>query len=168
MNIKKYAIEVFFNQEFDKYVRHLWKQCEVENMSSFMNRVVGTEPHIALALYENIELSQIEERFSEFIRQDIQGFELRFDAIATFPKTKVTFLQPNATKEFVELMVKTHDFFRDFKGKCNQFYQPGRWFPHVTIGYNTSEEDMIKTLSFVSKQFEPVTTRVEKMVLVEI
>jgi 2'-5' RNA ligase len=166
--MKNYAIEVFFEQEFDEYVRDLWRQCDSNNLSSFMNEVKGTEPHIALALYENINLEKIEKRFNEFINQELLSFQLVFDAVAFFPTSKVTFLQPNVKPEFVNLMIKIHEHFQEFNDHSNLYYSPERWFPHVTVAKNNTLEELRKTVEFVMERFNPQITRVKRLVLVEI
>lgn len=166
--MKNYAIEIFFNDEFDNYVRELWKRCDDNKLSSFMNEVQGTEPHIALAVYENVDQEKLEEKFKQFIQQNICEFELRFDAVAVFPVTMVTYLQPNATREFMDLMIKIHDFFQEFENHCIPFYSLGRWFPHTSIGKNSSLEEGKKTVNYIIEQFNPQVARAARLVLVEI
>ncbi len=164
--MKHYAIEVFFEDEFDKYVRNLWELCDSHNLSAFMNRVKGTEPHIALAVYENVETESIKKRFNEFISQDLIRFELTFDAMAFFPTSNVSFLQPNTKQEFVDLMKDIHDYFQEYKP--NSYYSPERWFPHVTIAKNKTVEELKNTINYLMNCFKPQITQVKKLVLVEI
>lgn len=166
--MKHYAIEVLFEEVFDQYVRDLWEQCHVNSLSSFMDQVVGTEPHIALAVYENIDGEHLNKKFNEFIRQDLLGFELIFDAVAMFRTSKVTFLQPNTKQELVDLMMDVHQYFQEFKGSSSVFYSPERWFPHVTIAKNKTVEQLKNTASYVIGCFKPQITHVKKLVLVEI
>jgi len=166
--MKHYAIEVFFDQAFATYVRELWRQCDRHNLSSFMNQVEGTEPHIALALYENIDLESISKKFKEFASKDLVSFELVFDAVAIFPTSNVTFLQPNVKPELVDLMINIHDYFGDFRNQCNVYYSPDRWFPHVTVAKNNTSEERRETVEFIMNRFKPQATRVERLVLVEI
>lgn len=165
--MKNYAIEVFFNSDFDEYVREFWNSCDYNNLSSFMNRVKGTEPHIALAVYENIDFVQLENRFQKFIEKELYSFELIFDAVAFFTTSNVTYLQPNAKQELMELMINTHDYFKDFQEHSNIYYRPDRWFPHVTIAKNNSLEELRNTVSFVMERFVPQIVQVERLVLVE-
>jgi len=166
--MKHYAIEVFFDQEFDEYVRRLWRQCDFNNLSSFMNQVKGTEPHIALAVYENIDLEKVEKRFIEFVTQDLFSFELVFDAVGIFPTSNVVFLQPNVKPEFVNLMIKIHEHFEEYKNHNNLYYSLGRWFPHVTIAKNNNAEELRKTVEFIMEHFKPQVAKVKRLVLVEI
>ncbi|WP_054958521.1 2'-5' RNA ligase family protein [Paenibacillus dakarensis] len=166
--MKTYAIEIFFNKEFDLYVRELWKLCHEKNLSSFMNSVQGTEPHIALALYGDIEQLNLVEKFREFTQYDLNEFELHFDAVAIFPQSMVTYLQPNSTREFTGLMTKIHKFFQEFEEYCNPYYAPGRWFPHTSIGKNNSLEEGLKTINYIIGRFKPQIARATRLVLVEI
>ncbi|XID94898.1 2'-5' RNA ligase family protein [Paenibacillaceae bacterium WGS1546] len=166
--MKNYAIEVFFNQQFDQYVRDLWRQCDSNHLSSFMSRVRGTEPHIALSVYENVDSAQLETKFNELAAIHLYEIELIFDAVAVFPTSNATFLQPNVKREFNELMTTIHEHFKEFSEQCNMFYRPDRWFPHVTISKNNNLADLKKTASYIIEQFAPQIGRVEKLVLVEI
>lgn len=166
--MKTYAIEVFFEENFDRYVRDLWEQCEVHNLSSFMNQVKGTEPHTALALFENIEVVGLRTCFKELVSQELEGFELLFDAVACFPVTKVTYLQPNSEKKLVSLLEVIHERFKEYKDKVNLYYSPKRWFPHVTVAKNRSNDEMIISMGYIIEQFTPQRTRVDRLVLVEI
>lgn len=166
--MKSYAIEVLFNQEFDEYVRDLWRQCDINNVSSFMNQVKGTEPHIALAVYESIDLEKVKTRFNEFINQDLFSFELVFDAVGIFQTSNVTFLQPNVKMEFTDLMMQVHEYFQDFKNQTNLYYSPERWFPHVTVAKNNTSDELKKTIEFIIERFNPQKAKVKRLVLVEI
>lgn len=57
--MKTYAVEVFFDSDFDSYVRKLWRICDENKLSTYMNRINGVEPHIALALYSGIDVSSL-------------------------------------------------------------------------------------------------------------
>ena len=166
--MKKYAVEVFYNQEFEQYVRELWRKCDENQFSSYMNRVVGTKPHTALAVYDGVDPERLREQFAGFIRQDLQPIPIRFDAVACFPATKVTFLQPNTGKALTDLMMNLHDHFLRFENQCNMFYKPDHWFPHVTIGLNNSMEEALKTLGFIMENFTPQTAVIDRLALVEI
>lgn len=41
--MKTYAIEVFFDNEFDSYVRNLWSKCDLSEISVFMNRIENAQ-----------------------------------------------------------------------------------------------------------------------------
>ncbi|MFC5530174.1 2'-5' RNA ligase family protein [Cohnella yongneupensis] len=166
--MKTYAIEIFFNDAFDRYVRDLWNQCNENHLSSFGTNIKGIEPHIALALYSNIDVDSLSKRFNEFIQTEISEFNLFFDAIAIFPTSNVTFFQPNTNQDLSNLMSKVHAFFSDFEENCNPYYSEQRWFPHVTVAYNGTYEELKSTFSYVVNNYESMNVRAQKIGLVEI
>jgi 2'-5' RNA ligase len=166
--MKTYAIEVFFDKEFDFYVRNLWSKCDQSEISFFMNRIEGVEPHIALSLYEDIDSNKLITMFEEFIRTDLKSFDLFIDSVSVFPVTMVTYLQPNAKQEFINLMNTIHNYFVDFENNCNPYYKPDRWFPHVTIAKNVTIDELKKAQNFVVDNFVPQRIKVQRLGLVEI
>jgi 2'-5' RNA ligase len=84
------------------------------------------------------------------------------------PSRRNTFLQPNASKELIDLMIRCHACFQAFAGNRDPYYLPGRWFPHITVGKNHTLEEGLRTMQFVAEQFTPRTARVEQLSLVEI
>jgi 2'-5' RNA ligase len=168
--MKTYAIEIFFDYEFDCYVRDLWKLCNENNFSSFGTKIQGIEPHIALAVYSKIDSDRLINRFNEFTRTgtDIFEFDLIFDAIAVFPISNVTFLQPNTSHDLINIMSKVHSYFSDYEENCNPYYSEQRWFPHVTVAYNGTHEEMKSTFNFVVSNYKSMVVKAQRIGLVEI
>lgn len=45
----------------------------------------------------------------------------------------------------------------------NKYYNPAKWFPHVTIGKTLDEEQMRQAFSYVQKHFVPFTGRIVEL-----
>jgi 2'-5' RNA ligase len=163
--MKAYAIEVFFEYPFDQYVRDLWRRCDQEQVSTFMESLDGVEPHIALARYDDVDSEKLEQLFREFIKTEISRFELYFDSVSVFPITKVTYLQPNVSRELSALMNMVHNYF---KIQCSPFYTENRWFPHVSIAKNNTNEELKTAVNFIVDYFVPHHIKVTRIGLVEI
>jgi hypothetical protein len=166
--MKAYAIEVFFDSSFDQYVRDLWKKCDNEQISSFMEKYNGVEPHIALTRYENVDSERLIHVFDEFIESNINSFELFIDSVSVFPISNVTYLQPNVSNDFNALMSKVHSFFKEFETQCSPYYSEKRWFPHISIAKNKTTEELKRAMNFVVDHFVSQKLVVKRLGLVEI
>ena len=45
----------------------------------------------------------------------------------------------------------------------NKYYNPAKWFPHVTLGKTLDEEQMRRAFSYVQKHFVPFTGRIVEL-----
>ncbi|PIH61119.1 2'-5' RNA ligase family protein [Paenibacillus sp. LK1] len=98
-----FAVELFFNKEFDEYVRKVWMHFDKKGISYFMNRFENLSPHITLAVYTDIsDLKGFKEQL-EIYFDNVSPLRLRFDIVATFPTSGTIFLAPTMTEELQRL-----------------------------------------------------------------
>lgn len=166
--MKAYAVELLFDQSFDSYVREIWNQCSSNQYCSYMNDIDGIEPHIALAVYNDVDRTKLVESFVKVQDRGLEKAKLIFDSVAIFKATKVIHLHPNSSHELMDYMNTLHDVLSEFEEQCSPFYVNDRWNPHVTLSKGIDLASSMRTMGFIVDIFEPIEAIVESISLIEI
>ncbi|XEC96635.1 2'-5' RNA ligase family protein [Paenibacillus tarimensis] len=163
-----YAVELFFEDSFEQYVRGIWKGLKEEQISSNMYDIADIRPHITLAVYNDIpSLDTFADRSSAYFDK-VPGLELQFDALAFFPTTGTLFIGPTVTEGLIRLHAKYHEHFKDLLEFTSRFYIPGNWHPHCTLAINLSREQMLEAMNYCYKDFTPRRSKIIEAGIVKI
>lgn len=163
-----FAVELFFNKEFDEYVRTVWMHFDKVGISHFMNRFENLSPHITLAVYTDIsDLEGFIEQLTIYF-DHVSPLRLRFDIVATFPTSGMIFLAPTMTDELQRVHKDFYKKLHQYNNQASIYYRPNQWNPHCTLGTHLSREAIAKGIHDVVKGFEPMDGIIERMSLVKI
>lgn len=162
-----YAIELFLNEEAELYVRSIWKELSNENIDSSLKDIKEICPHIALAVYEDINEKDFIEELQVF-KSNFKPIDTYFDILGTFPMTGTCFLKPTVTKELLNIHSKYHEQFKAFSENPNPYYLPGRWSPHCTLAIGLSTDTLKKVFNFSLDRFKPLKVTLNDIGLVKI
>lgn len=166
--VRLFAVELFFNKEFDEYVRKVWMHFDKKGISYFMNRFENLSPHITLAVYTDIsDLKGFKEQL-EIYFDNVSPLRLRFDIVATFPTSGTIFLAPTMTEELQRLHKDYYNKLDKYNNQASIYYSPDQWNPHCTLGTQLRREAIAKGIHDVVKGFEPMDGIIERMSLVKI
>jgi len=166
--MKSYAIEIFFNNEFDEYVRGMWKRLYDNNISYFMEDIEGVVPHIALSVYNDVNSEKLKKDFSKYVEKDFRSFELYFDTIAMFKATGVIYTRANINTQIFNLFMDVKKAFKNYSRNESVFYSPERWNPHCTLGKLDGNEKIGEAFQFCYDNFEPKKVMVCEIALIEV
>lgn len=76
------SIELFFEENFEQYLKGFWKGLHNEKITSNMYEISEIRPHLTLAVYNDIPDIEIYcTRFNSFF-ENIAEFNIKFDALS--------------------------------------------------------------------------------------
>ena len=116
--------------------------------------IYGVEPHITLALYDEIERSLIVEAIDRTFR-DVGPMPIDFASIALFPGS-VLYLAPRVTVELLEIHRVYHRHSKTMADACNLHYLPDAWVPHCSLGVPAPAEELSQAMLNVGYSWTPV------------
>ncbi|MBD7969245.1 2'-5' RNA ligase family protein [Paenibacillus gallinarum] len=163
-----YAVELFFEEEFEKYVKNIWKGLKDQNISSNMYDISYLKPHITMAVYSDIpSIESICRRLSTYFDSVIE-LELKFDVLASFPTTGTLFIDPTVTEDLLKMHKKYHAEFSDLFEFSNPYYIPNNWVPHCTLAIRLSPEQILDAMKYCYKDFVPLRSKVIEVGIVKL
>ncbi|MEG2288459.1 MAG: 2'-5' RNA ligase family protein [Clostridium sp.] len=162
-----YAVEFFFNEEVDLYIRSIWKALSDANIDSSLNNIEEISPHITLAVYQNINEEAFIEKFKAF-KSNFKPINTSFDILGTFPTTGICLIKPTVTEELLKFHGKYHEQFKSFNETASPYYLPNRWSPHCTLAINLSNDNLKKVFSFALDKFKPLNVTLNDVGLIKI
>ncbi|MBU3144537.1 2'-5' RNA ligase family protein [Clostridium sp. CF012] len=162
-----YAVELFLNEQSDLYVRSIWDELSHEHIDSSLKDIKEICPHIALSVYEDIDIVDFTEEFLVF-KANFKPINTCFDILGVFPVTGTCFLKPTVTEELLNIHSKFHEQFRAFNEKSNSYYLPGHWNPHCTLAIGLSAEELKGVFNFSLDRFKPLRITLNDVGLVKI
>jgi hypothetical protein len=163
-----YAVELFFDDSFEKYVKGIWKELKDANITSNMHDIIDLRPHITLAVYHQIpSLESFFSRLNIYF-ESVSELELKFDVLALFPTSGTLFMDPTITEEFIKMHKRYHEEFKDLHEFANPYYVPDHWDPHCTLGIKLSAEQILDAMKYCYKDFMPKRGRITEVGIVKL
>ena len=136
-----YAVTLNLSRDSAARVVRVWKGLAREAISSVMLDV-GAQPHISLAVFQDLEPGVLRDDLSQFA-QGTPPLSLDLASVGTFPTAEgVVFLAPAVTQELLEAHRRFHSFLRRQGVDCVDYYLPGRWVPHCTVATGVAPHRM--------------------------
>lgn len=164
-----YAIELFFSEEVEEYVRKKWKDLSLNNITSSIYEIEEIRPHITLAVYDEIEnISGFKSDFVEYFRDVGPMNQIIFVDVGIFPTTGTIFMKPTITSELIDFHSNYHSVFKKYSRYANQYYIPGNWNPHCTFAIGLNNEEMNRVISCIIQDFAPQKGLITEVGLVHI
>jgi 2'-5' RNA ligase len=127
-----FAVELNFDPVTTAKIRDLWIQLADADISSFMLDV-HAEPHISLAVFDDIDLVSAGEMVADFASW-CPPISIKLGAVGSFPTAEgVVYLAPIVTAQLLEV----HGHFHTRLTECGllqrAYYKPDNWIPHCTV-----------------------------------
>lgn len=140
-----FAVELYFDPQTEARVRALWETLACEGVNSYQIDV-GARPHVSLAV-----LTQFD---AECLRADMEQFgqitprlPVELASAGSFATAEgVVYIAPAATPELLETHRRYHDRLSRLQVRAIDYYLPGRWTPHCTVGTHVSTDKMPQAL----------------------
>ncbi|NIK80296.1 2'-5' RNA ligase [Paenibacillus castaneae] len=163
-----YAVEFFFEDSFEKYIKDIWKGLHDEQITSNMYEISDIRPHITVAVYNDIpNLEMFFRRFNSFF-ENRSELHIKFDVLASFPTSGTLFIDPTVTEGLIEIHKQYHKEFEDLLQFADHYYIPNNWDPHCTVAIRLTPEQMIKAMTYGYQQFIPHKTKIVEVGLVKL
>ena len=78
----------------------------------------------------------------------------------------VVYIEAVQNKYLYELSKKANEYIlQSSQAKCNRFYMPLQWIPHITIGKQLDKEQMRKGFEILQDLFNPIHAKIVRFSL---
>ncbi|WP_028612562.1 2'-5' RNA ligase family protein [Paenibacillus harenae] len=163
-----YAVEFFFEEKFEQYVKSIWKGLHDEQITSNMYEISEIRPHMTAAVYKDIpDLERYSTQFNSFF-ENLSELDIKFDILASFPTSGTLFIDPTVTEGLIKLHKQYHKEFEDLLEFANQYYIPDNWNPHCTVALQLYSEQMIEAMKYCYQVFIPQKSKIIGVGLVKL
>jgi len=160
-----FSIELHFDDKSNLVIRNMWKKLRERGISDYMDQYGGF-PHIALAVFNDIDILEMEKLIEKVIENESM-FTIKMASIGIFPSNEsVLFLSPAASETLINFHEKLHEVLKDIEEKWD-YYLPGFWVPHCTLGMNISKSKIHEALDVIVEDYVPLDVKIESINLVE-
>lgn len=152
-----YAVELYFDKESNNHIRNILNFLKNNNIPLDEK----TEPHISLALYNDLydENKFLKELYDFSL--NIQSFKISFSSIGIFlTEESVLFFAPVVTKNLLNIHKKYHNTFSQYNYNTIEYYKPNNWVPHCTIAMNLTESQLTNAVEKIKDIFIPFSCNI--------
>ena len=160
-----FSIELNFDDKSNLIIRNMWKKLRERGISAYMDQYGGF-PHIALAVFNDIDILEVE-RLIEKVIENESMFTIKMPSLGIFPSSEsVLFLSPAASATLINFHTKLHEVLKDIEEKWD-YYLPGFWVPHCTLGMNIPKSKIHDALDVITEDYELFDAKIETIKLIE-
>ncbi|TCL74286.1 2'-5' RNA ligase superfamily protein [Hydrogenispora ethanolica] len=161
-----FAIELFFDSEFERLVRGVWEQYARAGITAYLYES-DARPHITLAVFDDLRLEECQSYLDRFVKQT-RFFPLEFSHLGVFHSEKnVVFLGPTVTPELLAMHRNFHELFTPFIEHEWESYHGGRWVPHCTLGMDIPRAKIPEAVALAMAIPLPLECRIAEVGLIE-
>jgi 2'-5' RNA ligase len=129
---------MYFDEMAERRVRAVWSRLADAGVTSVMPDI-GARPHLSLAVVEHLDEQTMVVELKSFAGR-MPRLSLEFTSVGVFPTSDVVFLAPNVTQGLLQLHERFAAQLDKLGFACHEFYRPGRWVPHCTVGFDLDAE----------------------------
>lgn len=150
-----YAVDLFLDEKSSEYIKSIWRELSKNKIGSGLDNVKLLEPHITLAIYDEIDdMGDFVKRLEDFSK-GLKSMKSRFDILGSFPTTGTCLISPMITEEILSMHRDFYKVMKDYDYSAREFYKPERWNPHCSLASGLSLEELKKVLDYSLNVFVP-------------
>jgi 2'-5' RNA ligase len=144
-----FAVVLFFNKSQSSPIDTIIEELATSKASPFMFE--NSTPHITLAIYNQFDCDKNKSKLEDFAAK-FKFDSVIFAHVGLFSsKRHGVFIAPIVTTELLKFHQQFHDFFEKDTAGSWDFYLPGKWIPHCTLGFDVPEDKVEQALSICRK-----------------
>jgi 2'-5' RNA ligase len=159
-----YALELALDDEAAAVVRTVWRDIATAGFPLMVD--LGANPHISLAIWNEIERDALEEAICRFAA----GFapvDIVFHAVASFASTGAVFLAPAPNQRLRDVHEHCHRMLAPFSHEAWPHYAVGVWVPHCTLAMDLDGEGLERVMHVARRTRLPLQGRLVRAELME-
>jgi 2'-5' RNA ligase len=140
------AIELYFDAAAGQHVTSAWSQAALADAKP------PGDPHVSLTVMPVTADEPIRRILRRFIEEQ-RRFTLRFSAVGSFPTAEgVVFLMPVVTQQLLDAHSRLYRLLDAAGIETWQYYRPGYWVPHMTVGLDLNAGDVCRVFDLWRKE----------------
>lgn len=156
-----YLISAYFDDNTNKIIKRYIETIAKETGNTFMtdNNVC---PHLTISSLESRNEELLIKKFAE-LENEIKGGSVHIVSVGQL-LPYVMYVSPYLNEYLSEL---SNCIYNKYKGvdeiNISRYYKPLSWLPHITVGKQLEEDQMIKAFRVMQKMFVPVEGKIVKL-----
>lgn len=112
---------------------------------------MGFLPHISLGVFDRVDIQQLDSMVERFARKT-KALDVVMSTIGMFPNEQPSVLMlPVVTAALLEMHRDLHREIGGLAQDCSEYYLPGSWSPHLTLGTADSLSSALEIISSAYK-----------------
>lgn len=140
-----FAVELYFDPQTEARVRGLWQTLASQGVNSYQIDV-GARPHISLAVFTDLDPERLRADMEDFGRVTPR-LSVELASVGSFATAEgVVYIAPAATPLLLETHRHYHARLTALQVQPIDYYLPGRWKPHCTVGTHLPSDKMADAL----------------------
>ena len=161
-----FTVEMFLDPGSAALVRDVWQRLAAAGVPVAV-QAAGARPHLTLAACERLRVESFE-GFLQGFAATASAPAVSFASLGIFPtEPAVVFLAPVVTTDLIALHERLHRRLPEFADGLGDYYLPGRWVPHCTLGERVPGDSLPHTIDLCRCLSLPTNGRLEEVGLVE-
>ncbi|GHH99462.1 2'-5' RNA ligase family protein [Neobacillus kokaensis] len=162
-----YGLIAIFDETTEQLIKTIWKELYERSISAYAYEVEDRIPHITLASYNNLNISDFIEQINE-IYENQPAIDIKFNSIGSFLNSGALFYSPTMTKDLFEFHANHHKKFEQFNDDPNSLYIPDHWIPHCTIANRLSLEKLTEAFHYCTKRISTIQGKIVGVALIDV
>jgi 2'-5' RNA ligase len=161
-----FAVELSFDQGTDAAVRLVWEELAREGVNDFMVNF-GVHPHISLAIFDELAVSQADPQIAEFART-IVPMPVILSSVGVFAgDAGVVFFGAVATDQLLAAHGELHRRLDPMSHGAWPYYARREWVPHCTLTQDMPEDRIPRAIEIARRAPLPIRGTLERVSLVK-
>ncbi len=159
-----YSISLGFDEiTGEKITQDIIELCKKDISSCVLD--YNIPPHITLSIFEYEpgiidDLKKVVASSSTFIKSG----KVHFSSIGVF-HPPVLYYAPVVTNRLIEINEKVYNLLKYINADFNPYYVPNNWVPHVSLGYNMTNKDLLVAFEYINSVFNAFDGHYNKLIL---
>jgi 2'-5' RNA ligase len=162
-----YWVVALFDEKTEQIIKDIWNELSEKSISFYAEEVKDGRPHITLGSYTDLDKSKYIKLMDSFYEHK-SSINITFNTIGSFLNYGTLFFSPTVTKELIDFHIQHHEYFKEFNGKANSLYLPGKWIPHCTLANRLSPEKRSEAFHYCLKRSDTIYGKITGVALIEL
>jgi 2'-5' RNA ligase superfamily protein len=146
-----HGIVSLLDNDYNRLVEELW--AELEREFSVHGVYVTPYPHFSYHVAKDYDVDKIEPVLQR-ITSDITTFKVRTSGLGVFTgNSPVLYIPVARSLELTQLHEELWQEVATASSGVQQYYHPGQWMPHITIGFgDISKDNLSQIIPFLAER----------------
>ncbi|MDF1699636.1 MAG: 2'-5' RNA ligase family protein [Planctomycetota bacterium] len=161
-----FVLELLLDESAAARVRTIWEDLAAAGLPHH-GLELETAPHVTIAVFEDLDPIEARSAFASFAAEETPEPITLYNP-AAFPTAEgVLFLAPVVTRGLLELHAGFHERFAALDQPVGEYFFPGNWVPHVTMGLGLDSEQLARGLAVLMAADLPIHGHLDRLELLE-
>jgi 2'-5' RNA ligase len=161
-----FAVQLYFDAPLEASFNAIRQGLTVAGVTPTLKRL-GDRPHVSLSVQASLDARRFLPRLEKFAASTAP-FEVGFGAFGSFPGGEgVVFLAPDPSEALLRAQKKMHDQLLVSFAEVHEYYFPGRWMPHSTVGFELPKQEVALALAWLGANFKHIAGTFTRVGLIE-